>query len=81
MSQLRGFKFVITLVLIKYCTYYSNSKREIIINENDIDDIFESIYITIISTKPKFIGKGSGWIFDSVINRTFNISRVQTFSC
>ena len=27
-------------------TLYSNSKAEIIINESDIDDVFESIYTT-----------------------------------
>ena len=34
----------------KYGTFYSNSKAEIIINENDIDDVFKSIYTTIISS-------------------------------
>ena len=29
-------------------TFYSNSKAVIIINENDIDDKFQSIYTTII---------------------------------
>ena len=28
--------------------FYSNSKAEIIINESDIDDAFESIYTIII---------------------------------
>ena len=32
----------------KYDTFYSNPKAEIIINESDIDDVFESIYTTII---------------------------------
>ena len=32
----------------KYYTFYSNSKAEIIINESDTDDAFESIYTTII---------------------------------
>ena len=32
----------------KYNTLYLNSKAEIIINESDIDDVFESIYTTII---------------------------------
>ena len=39
----------------KYATFYSNSKTEIIINENDIDDVFESIYTTIISNNYKYI--------------------------
>ena len=32
----------------KYDTFYSNSKAEIFINESDIDDVFESVYTTII---------------------------------
>ena len=45
---------MITLVLVfemtesenktKYDNFYSNSKAEIIINKNDIDDVFQSIY-------------------------------------
>ena len=59
LSELRGFKFVTTLALVfkkieseekaKFDNFYSNSKAEIIINESDIDDVFESIYSTIIS--------------------------------
>ena len=59
LAELRGFKFVTTLVIefkkrksddaTKYTTFYSNSKAKTIIDENDIDDVFESIYITIIS--------------------------------
>ena len=58
MAELRGFKFMKTFVLVfkkiksddktKYDTFYSNSKAEIIINESDIDDVFESVYTTII---------------------------------
>ena len=46
----------------KYITFYFNSKVEWIVNENDIDDIFELIYITIISNKQKqkYLGKSSG---------------------
>ena len=55
LTKLKGFKFVTTLVLVlvfkkiesedkaKYDTFYSSSKPEIIINESDIDDVFESI--------------------------------------
>ena len=32
-----------------YETFYSNTKAEIIINNSDIDDVFRSIYTTIIS--------------------------------
>ena len=55
MSQLKGFKFVTTLVLVfkkieskdktKYDNFYTSSKVEIIISEGDIDDGFQSIYI------------------------------------
>ena len=69
MSELRRFKFLATLALVfkkinnygetKYDTFYSNSKTEIIINENYIDDVFESIYTTIISKIQIFLEKGS----------------------
>ena len=36
-------------------TFYSNA--EIIINQSDIDDVFESIYTTIISNIQKSLGK------------------------
>ena len=74
MTQLKGFKFVTTLVLVfekiesedktKYDAFYSNAKAEIITNERDIDDVFESIYSTIISNIQKYLGKGSCWIID-----------------
>ena len=67
MSELRGFKFVATLVLVfkkivsedktKYDTFYSHSKAEIIINESDIDDLFQSIYTTIITNIQKIFRK------------------------
>ena len=60
---------------ILYSTFYSNSKAETVINENDIDDVFESIYSTIISNMQKYIGQGSGWIIDSVIDHNINISK------
>ena len=34
--------------------FYSSSKAEIIINESDIGDMFQSIYSTIISNIQKF---------------------------
>ena len=53
MTQLKGFEFVITLVLMfkkmesedktKYDNFYSSSKAEIIISENDIDGVYDSI--------------------------------------
>ena len=85
MTQLKGFKFVSKLVLMfkkikseaktKYDTFYSSSKAEIIINESDIDDVFQSIYSTIISNIQKSLGKVSGWIIDSAIDQTISISK------
>ena len=53
LTQLKGFEFVTTLVLMfkkmesedktKYDNFYSSSKAEIIISENDIDGVYESI--------------------------------------
>ena len=87
LSRLRGFKFLTTLVVefekienddeTKYSAFYSNLKPEIIINESDIDNIFESIYITIISNKLKLLGKSSDWVIDSVIDQTSNISKYK----
>ena len=52
----------------KYCNFYSSSKAEIIINESDIDGVFQTIYIAIITSIQKSLGKGSGSIIDSVID-------------
>ena len=51
LTPLKGFKFVTTLILVfkkteskaktKFENFYSNSKVEIIINESDIDDVFQ----------------------------------------
>ena len=81
---MKGFKFVTTLVLefnkienddkTKYWTFYSNSKAETIINENDINDALESICSTILSNIQKSLGKGSSWIIDLVIDQNINIS-------
>ena len=57
---------------IKYDTFYSSSKAEIIINESDSDDVFESVYTSIISNIRKYLEKGSGWIIDSVIDHNAN---------
>ena len=78
LTELKGFEFVTTLLFEKiesedktnYDNFYSSSKAEIIVNESDIDDVFESIYSTIISNIEKSLGKGSGWIIDSVIDHT-----------
>ena len=83
MTKLRAFQFVTTLFLefeniesddkTKYDTYYSQSKAETIINESDIDYIFESIYTTILSNIQKSLRKGSDWIIDSVIEHNINV--------
>ena len=50
LTQLKGFRFVTTLVLVfkkienevktKYYNFYSSSKAKLIINESDIDVVF-----------------------------------------
>ena len=86
LAQVKGFKFVTTLVLLfkpieskgkkKYGNFYSSSKAESIrINESGIDDVFKSIYTTIIINIQKSLGKGTGWIIDSVIDHTISISK------
>ena len=62
----------------KYDNFYSRSKAEIIINESDTVDVFKSIYTMIITNIQKFLGKGSGWIIDSVIDYTVSISKYNS---
>ena len=53
--------------------FYSSSEAEIIISKSDSDNVFQSVY-TVIGTKiQKFLGKGSGWIIDSIIDYTISI--------
>ena len=40
----------------KYDNFYSRSRAEIIINESDIDDVFQSIYTTVITNIQKSLG-------------------------
>ena len=49
----------------KYNTFYSHSKAETIVIENDIYNVFESIYTKVISNTEKSLGQGSGWIINS----------------
>ena len=58
----------------KYSNFYTNSKAETHSNESNIHDPFESIYGTIISNMQTSLGKNLGWIIDSVVNHTNNIS-------
>ena len=55
--------------------FYSSSKAEIIISESDIGDVFQSIYTATITNIQKSLGKGSGWIIDSVTDHTISISK------
>ena len=74
MTQLKGFEFVKTLVLVskkietedktKDKNFYSSSTVEIIIGESDIEDVLQSIYTTTITNIQKSLGKGSDWIID-----------------
>ena len=45
----------------KYDNFCLSSKAEIIINEKDTENVFKSIYITIMTNIQKSLGKGSGW--------------------
>ena len=62
LSELRGSKFVTTLVLMfkkiegkkNTWTFLFKLKSKIIINESDIDDVLESIYSKITSKQKAF---------------------------
>ena len=62
----------------KFDNFHSTSKAEIIINESD--NVFESIYSTIILNIQKSLGNCSGWIIDWVINQTISISKYSTLA-
>ena len=64
----------------KYGTFNLHSTAEIIINEIDVDDVFQSIYATFISKIQKSLWKSSGWIIDSIINHTISISKYNSLS-
>ena len=59
----------------KYDTFFSISKAGIVINESDIDDVFQLIYTTVIQNMRKSLGKRSGLIIDSIIDNTISISK------
>ena len=44
------------------------------VNKGDIENVFKSVYTTIANIH-KSLGKGSGWIIDSVIDHTISISK------
>ena len=59
----------------KYGNFYASSKTEIIINESDTENVFKSIYTTIIWNIQKSLGKISGSIIDSIIDHNISISK------
>ena len=87
MTQIKGFKFRTTLISMikkrdsedkrKYDNFYSRSKAEIIINEPDTDNMFQSIYTTIITNIQNYLAKGSSWVINSVIEN-FNKELLMT---
>ena len=80
-TELKGFKFMTTLFSkfkkiqtddkTLYSTFYSHSKTAVVINENNIGEVFKSVYIIVISNIQKSVEQGSDWIIDSVIIITF----------
>ena len=70
MTKLNRFRFVTALLLEfknlesddekKHSTFYSTSSTKTIINESDIDDVFESIHSTIISNIHRWFEKDLG---------------------
>ena len=86
LAQLRGFKFVTTLVLVfkkiesknktEYGNFYSSSKAEATTNKSDIVNVFQSAYTAIIENIRKSSWKDLGWIIDSVIDPTISISSI-----
>ena len=69
LTQLKGFKFVTSLFLVskriesqdktKYDNFNSSSRFKKMINESEIDDVFQSIYTTIITNIQISLGKSS----------------------
>ena len=85
---MRGFNYVIILILkfnkgaeIKNRTFYSNSKKEIIIYVTDIDEEFEWIYSMIMTKIWKYQAEGRGCAFDSVMEQNINILIYRLLSC
>ena len=68
MKTKKGFPFLLKLKIKK------------IINQNDIDDVFQSIYTTIVSNVKKSLANGSGWITDSFIDHTTSISKCDSLA-
>ena len=64
----------------KFGNLYWSSKVEIVINESNIDDVFQSIYTTVIKNRQNYLQKDLSWIIDSVIDHTINISKYNPFT-
>ena len=89
-KEFKGFKFVKTLVLefkkievddeTKYGIFSLSSKAETVINESDINDVFESIYSGTISNIQISVRKNSVFIINSVLDHTINISKYKPLS-
>ena len=63
-------------------TFYSHSKAETIINESNIDDnVFKSIYTTVLSNIQKFLGKCLGSIISSITEHNIKISPPDMRHC
>ena len=56
-------------------TFILSQKQKRLLMRVNIDDVFESIYTTIILNIQKYIGKGLGLIIDSVVDHTIDISK------
>ena len=56
-------------------TVFIDTEKQKQFSTSDNDDIFESIYTTVASTIQKNLGKGTGWIINSVIEQKINISK------
>ena len=56
-----------------FYNFYSRSKAEIIVNESDIENVFESIYSTVTSNVQKSLGKVQArlWIQSFIILLVF----------
>ena len=70
LTEFKGLKFVMTSVLefrkierddeTKYSSLYLSSKAETVINDSDVDDVFASVYSTIMSNIQKSLEKA--WV-------------------
>ena len=90
MTKLKGSKFRTTLTLefkgtesgdkTKHSTQVCPQRLKIIFNEIDFDDVFESIFSRNKLNIQKSLGKGLGWIIDSVVDSTMNIFNNKSLS-